>query len=58
VAHVFLVHGEEPQAQALAARLRAIGIGPVTVPEAGAFHDVYPDELFDRRDVDGRRVSA
>jgi metallo-beta-lactamase family protein len=58
VGHVFLVHGEEPQALALAARLRAIGLGPVTVPEAGAFHDVHPEELTNRRDMDERRVSA
>ena len=45
VEHVFLVHGEEPQAQALAARLRAAGLGTVTVPEAGAFHDVYPADM-------------
>jgi metallo-beta-lactamase family protein len=49
VEHVFLVHGEEPQAQALAARLRAAGIGSVTVPEAGAFHDVYPEDLAEGR---------
>jgi metallo-beta-lactamase family protein len=45
VEHVFLVHGEEPQAQALAVRLRAAGIGRVTVPEAGAFHDIYPADM-------------
>jgi hypothetical protein len=46
---VFLVHGEEPQAQALATRLRAAGIGPVTVPQAGAFHDIHPQDVADRR---------
>jgi metallo-beta-lactamase family protein len=49
VEHVFLVHGEEPQAQALATRLRAAGIGPVTVPQAGAFHDIHPQDVADRR---------
>jgi metallo-beta-lactamase family protein len=49
VGQVFLVHGEEPQAQALAARLRMAGIGPVTVPQAGAFHDVHLEDVADRR---------
>ena len=49
VGQVFLVHGEEPQAQALAARLRMGGIGPVTVPQAGAFHDVHLEDVADRR---------
>lgn len=38
--HAFLVHGEEPQALALAQRLQADGLADVTVPRAGAFHDV------------------
>ncbi|MFN2383187.1 MAG: MBL fold metallo-hydrolase RNA specificity domain-containing protein [Gemmatimonadota bacterium] len=38
--HTFLVHGEEPQALALAQRLQADGLADVTVPRAGAFHDV------------------
>jgi metallo-beta-lactamase family protein len=49
VEHVFLVHGEEPQAQSLAAKLRGAGIGPVTVPQAGAFHDFQPGDVADRR---------
>ena len=49
VEHVFLVHGEEPQAQSLAAKLRGAGIGPVTVPQAGAFHDYHPQDVADRR---------
>jgi metallo-beta-lactamase family protein len=52
IGDVFLVHGEEPQAQALAARLRAAGIPRVTVPQAGAFHDV------NSADMDGRRATA
>jgi metallo-beta-lactamase family protein len=49
VEHVFLVHGEEPQAQSLAAKLRGAGIGPVTVPQAGAFHDFQPEDVADKR---------
>jgi metallo-beta-lactamase family protein len=51
IGDVFLVHGEEPQAQALA-RLRAAGIPRVTVPQAGAFHDV------NTADMDVRRATA
>ena len=47
--HVFLVHGEEPQAQALATRLRSAGIGRVTVPQAGAFHDLHSGDVADQR---------
>ena len=50
------MHGEEPQAQSLAASLRGAGIGPVTVPQAGAFHDFHPD--FHPEDVADRRASA
>jgi metallo-beta-lactamase family protein len=49
VEHVFLVHGEEPQAQALAVRLRAAGIDPVTVPQAGSFHDLPSHDVAERR---------
>ncbi len=38
--HTFLVHGEEPQALALAQRLHENGLDPVTVPRPGSFHDV------------------
>lgn len=37
---LFLVHGEEPQALALAQRLQEQGFDRVTVPYAGAFYDV------------------
>jgi metallo-beta-lactamase family protein len=37
---LFLVHGEEPQALALAQRLQQQGFDQVTVPYAGAFYDV------------------
>ena len=56
VEHVFLVHGEEPQAQSLAAKLRGAGIGSVTVPQAGAFHDFHPE--FHPQDMADRRASA
>jgi metallo-beta-lactamase family protein len=49
IGNVFLVHGEEPQAQALAGRLRAAGFAGVTVPQAGAFHDVHSADVDDRR---------
>lgn len=37
---LFLVHGEEPQALALAQRLQEDGFDRVAVPQAGAFYDL------------------
>lgn len=38
--NIFLVHGEEPQALALAQRLQENGCAQVAVPHPGEFHDV------------------
>jgi metallo-beta-lactamase family protein len=38
--NIFLVHGEEPQALALAQRLQENGCAQVAVPRPGEFHDV------------------